>query len=97
MKEESKDTIVISDLLDVIHYTVIKNEGENTVILHELQAIDRKIKEGRLANYPVQGVTFWESILSKLPAATKRRKIDIAWGMFAGALIMTMVYIAFQV
>lgn len=97
MKEEPKDTIVISDLLDVVHYTIIKNKGENTIILHELQSISRKIQEKKLDNYPVQGITFWESIKNNLPAARKRRKIDIAGGILAGALIATIVYIIFQV
>lgn len=97
MKEEQKDTIKITDLLDVVHYTVIKNKGENTIILNELQMIERKISEGKLENYPVQGITFWESIKNNLPAARKRRKIDIAGGVLAGALIMTIVYLIFQV
>lgn len=34
------DTVVISDLLDVIHYAIIKKYGENTIILKQLQEID---------------------------------------------------------
>lgn len=97
MKEEPKDTIKITDLLDVVHYTVIKNKGENTIILHELQSIWQKITDKKLENYGVQGITFWEFIKNNLPAARRRRNIDIAWGILAGALIMTFVYIVMTV
>lgn len=52
----------ISDLIDVIHSTIIKNEGNNDVILHELQAIDNALQSGNLQNYIVD-VPFFRSII----------------------------------
>lgn len=60
------DTVVISDLLDVIHYAIIKKYGENTVILKQLQEIDEAIQSGKLENIKVEGVPFWETIKNSL-------------------------------
>lgn len=61
-----KDKVLISDLLDVIHFAIIKNLGENDIILDELTAIDNKIKAKRLVNYPVKGVAIWETLKNSL-------------------------------
>lgn len=53
----------ISDLLDVIHAAIIKNSGSNDIILEELQAIDEKIKAGKLVNYVVD-TPFFRSIIA---------------------------------
>lgn len=57
-------TTKISDLLDVIHLTVIKNSPakENDIMLDELKSIDEKIKNGLLANYTVD-VPFFRTII----------------------------------
>lgn len=56
------DKVVISDLLTVIHYTIIKKLGENSIILEELSAIDKKIQSGELEDFKVEGIPFWETI-----------------------------------
>lgn len=55
-------TTTISDLLDVIHETIIANKGENNAILAQLQAIDMVMQEGDLENYIVD-VPFFRSIV----------------------------------
>lgn len=52
----------ISDLLDVIHETIILHNGENTAILEELKSIDDKITSGKLYNFIVD-VPFFKSII----------------------------------
>lgn len=56
----------ISDLLSVIHYTIIKNHPSksNTVILDELNSIDNKIKSGELEDYKVDDTAFFKSIIN---------------------------------
>lgn len=60
-KSISEDT-TIRDLLDVIHWTMIKQEGENDKCLHELDSIDNKIRGGYMENYKVKETTFWQSL-----------------------------------
>jgi hypothetical protein len=57
---------LISDLLDVIHFAIIKNSEsrENNIILDELSRIDEKIRSGRLPNYPVNDVAFFKHIVN---------------------------------
>lgn len=55
-------TTTISDLLDVIHETIIANKGENNAILAQLQAIDMVMQEGDLENYIVD-VPFFRHII----------------------------------
>ncbi len=61
-----KDTVVISDLLDVIHFTIIRKYGENDIILTQLKEIDDIIQSGKLENLKVEGTPFWESIKNSL-------------------------------
>ncbi len=60
------DKITISDLLDAIHYTIIKHYGVNEIILDELQKINEKIQGGELANLKLVGVPYWESLKKSL-------------------------------
>jgi hypothetical protein len=55
--------VTIEDLLDVIHKAIIKNKGENKVILKELRSIDNKIKTGKLENYKVDDITYWKHLI----------------------------------
>ena len=52
----------ISDLLDIIHDTIIRHEGENSSILQELKSIDDKIKSGKLKDHIVD-TPFFKSII----------------------------------
>ncbi len=66
-----KTPIVISDLLDVVHTTIIKEKGKNDIILDELRSIEKKIDEGKLKNYRIVDNPFWYSILNNAENKTK--------------------------
>lgn len=55
----------VSDLLDVIHMVIIKNEGVNEIILDEIKSIDEKIKTGQLVNYTVDVPLFSTIVISE--------------------------------
>ena len=59
----------ISDLLDMVHFTIIKKKGENNIILDELDSIDKKIKSGELKNYVVNETTYFRAIINKFVEA----------------------------
>lgn len=61
-----KTPILISDLLTVIHKVIIKEQGENQIILKELSAIDEKISTGQLKDYDVSNDAFWKSMMNKI-------------------------------
>lgn len=60
----SKTTI--QDLLDVIHFTVIKNEKVNNKILKEIQSIQDKIHSGKLPNYHIQTPMWWTCLFADM-------------------------------
>ena len=64
MNKKSKLPVTLSDLLTVIHYTIIKKRGKNEIILKELAEIDAKINNGELENYEVNETTFWKSLIN---------------------------------
>jgi hypothetical protein len=56
--------VSLTDLIDVIHYTIIKHRGENLVALKELQRLDWLIKGSKeLDNYSVEETELWQSIM----------------------------------
>lgn len=57
----SKLPIVISDLIGLIHMVIIKEQGENEIVLKELSSIDEKIQSGQLVNYDVTDHPFWKT------------------------------------
>lgn len=69
--------VTISDLLYIIHYTIIKYKKENDVILEELQAIDEKITSGSLLNYAVNDVAFWKSMINIIGVYSRPSLSDI--------------------
>lgn len=62
--EPLKSKTTIQDLLDVIHFTVIKNEKVNKKCLKEIQSIQDKIHSGKLQNYNVQTPMWWTCVFS---------------------------------
>lgn len=93
-KSVSED-VTIQDLLDVIHWTIIKEEGENSKCLHELDSIYGKIQRKYIPNYKVKETTFWKVI-------TKHRKGPSVWDIkpiyaiiwFLCSIILTFVLTA---
>lgn len=57
-----KSITTISDLLEMVHLTIIKENGSNYIILKELEAIDKKIKSGKLKNYNVNTPLYWTCV-----------------------------------
>lgn len=62
--EKKELPTVISDLLDIIHMVIIKEKGENDIILDELQSIDKKLKSGQLPNYEVNKNPLYRTIIN---------------------------------
>ncbi len=57
-----KSKTTIKDLLDMVHYTIIKEQKVNNVILEELEAIDKKIESGELKNYEINCPIYWTAV-----------------------------------
>ena len=56
--------VSLTDLIDVIHYTIIKHRGENIVALEEIQRLEWLIKGSKdLENYSVEETELWQSIM----------------------------------
>lgn len=56
--------VSLTDLIDVIHYTIIKHRGENLVALEEIQRLEWLIKGSKeLDNYSVEETELWQSIM----------------------------------
>ena len=52
--------VSLTDLIDVIHYTIIKHRGENIVALEEIQRLEWLIKGSKeLENYSVEETELW--------------------------------------
>ena len=61
---EKHSVVVLTDLIDVIHYTIIKNRGENIVALDEIQRLEYLLKGSKeLENYSVEETGLWKSIM----------------------------------
>ena len=58
--------VSLTDLIDVIHYTIIKHRGENIIALKEIQQLEYLIKGSKkLENYSVEETELWQSIIRK--------------------------------
>lgn len=69
--------VTITDLIDVIHYTIIKKLGKNEVILKEIQSIQGKISGDKiLENYSVEDTEFWKSILKQRDLITDSHSLE---------------------
>jgi hypothetical protein len=56
--------VSLTDLIDVIHYTIIKHRGENIIALEEIQRLEWLIKGSKeLENYSVEETELWQSIM----------------------------------
>lgn len=66
IKPPLRSKTTIQDLLDVIHFTVIKNEKVNKKILKEIQSIEKKIQSGKLPNYNVQTPMWWTCLFADM-------------------------------
>jgi len=62
-----EDKVVISDILDVLHFAVIKAKGENTLILEELASITKKLTDAGIYHFPVKDVTYWKHLIAITP------------------------------
>ncbi len=60
---EAMKEIRISDLLDVIHFTMIRELGKNEIALDFIQKMDYLIKTGQLQNYSVNETELWKSFM----------------------------------
>jgi hypothetical protein len=84
-----REDVTIRDLLDVIHWTVIQEEGENEKCM--LSSIDNKISTGYLENYNVKEQIFWKTITQG------RRNVPFVWDIkpififliFIGVILVT--------
>jgi hypothetical protein len=59
--------ITIKDLMDVIHYTIIKYDGENYKFIDEVRKFAYLIEQGEIENHDVSKTELWESIMRNLP------------------------------
>ena len=59
--------ITIKDLMDIIHYTIIKNSGENTKFIDEVRKFDSLIDQGEIENYDVSKSEMWQTLLRNIP------------------------------
>lgn len=66
MSEPLKSIVTISDLLDIIHMTIIKEQGDNFVILDEINSIGEKIKKGELKNYNINTPMYWTCVFEDI-------------------------------
>lgn len=59
-----KSKVTIKDLLDIIHFTIIKSHPSkrNDVILKEIQDIEKKIDGGKLENYNINHPMWWTCV-----------------------------------
>jgi len=65
MSKPFKSKTKISDLLDMVHMTLVKKK-KGTVILKHLQAIDEKIKSGELEDFEVDTPFYWTAIFKDI-------------------------------
>ena len=61
-KAPLKSKTTIQDLLDIIHLTIVKEKGENDVVLKEINAIGDAINNGTLTNYDINTPLYWTAI-----------------------------------
>lgn len=52
----------IEDLLDIIHRTIIKENGDNNISVKHIAAISQLIKDGKLKNYAVNTPLYWSAV-----------------------------------
>jgi hypothetical protein len=55
--------VTIKDLMDVIHYTIIQKNGENTKFIDEVRRLDFLIFSGELENFSVEQTPLWQTIV----------------------------------
>jgi hypothetical protein len=58
--------VTIKDLMDVIHYTIIQNNGENTKFIDEVRRLDFLISSGELENFSVENSPIWQTIVRQI-------------------------------
>lgn len=58
--------IKISDLMSVIHYTIVKNCDENLVFIDQVRYFDKLIYDGDLEDFNVNDTELWKSIVNKI-------------------------------
>lgn len=56
-------SVLLTDLIDVIHYTIIKHLGKNAIALEEIQKLQWLIYNKKLENYSVEETEFWQFIM----------------------------------
>ena len=61
-------TVYLSDLLDVIHFTIIKKLGRNDFLLKQVQEMEYIIKY-EMGNLDVNDTEMWNSIINKYMSA----------------------------
>lgn len=57
--------VLLTDLIDTIHYTIIKHRGKNDIALNEINSLDALIRvDKKLENYSVEETERWQEIMA---------------------------------
>jgi hypothetical protein len=65
MENTSKPLVsdtTIEDLLDIIHRTIIKENGDNNISVKHIAAISKLIRDGKLKNYAINTPFYWGAV-----------------------------------
>jgi hypothetical protein len=58
--------VTIQDLLEIIHRTIIKEDGNNNICVKHIAAIDKLISSGKLKNHAINTPVYWSMITNDI-------------------------------
>jgi len=54
--------IYLTDIFNLIHFTIIEKTGENFILLEEIRKMDRTVRNGSLENLEVTDTKFFKDL-----------------------------------